>query len=135
MDNQLYGYEYKYLVNMQKEIEKKIIYKIIQDIKENNGLIKYLIQKDLKYKYRYIYIDSDKIINLIQNKFPTLIIRENDDRKLYYAIHGTDKNLRNQELIKLLIENNFINDDYKIINIPEYLETYDEVIKYYHLFK
>jgi hypothetical protein len=135
MDNQLYGYEYKYLVNMQKEIEQRIESKIMKDIKENNGLINYLIQKDLRYKYRYIYIDSNKIIELIQNKFPTLIVREMDERKVYYAIYGTDKNLRNQELIKLLIENNFINDDYKIIRIPEYLETYDEVIKYYHLFK
>jgi hypothetical protein len=134
MDNNIYGYEYHQLRKMQAQIKQSLIEKVKGDINERNGLIRYLLQNQNQYRYRYIYIDDYKLVKLIEDRFPKLITQDNDERRYYYVISANDRNLRNQELIKILIENGYKFDDYRVVSIPEYLETYDEVMEYYKLF-
>jgi hypothetical protein len=136
MDNKIYGYKYTYLKQLENQIKNEIENQIKNDINNENCLINYILQDQNKYRYRNIYIDDINLVHIILSKFPLIIKNEYDEKKIYYVIYATYENLRNQELINIFIDYKYtFNNDFKIVKIPEYLETYDEIIKYNNLYK
>jgi hypothetical protein len=127
----LSNYSFNNLKTLKNYIDKYIEYKIYNDIINNNDLELCIIPN---IKYGNIYIDDKNLQIKICKLFPKILKSEFDERRYVY-IDGIIENIKNQELINLILLNNYINDDFIICLIPTYLNNYDDIYKYHHLYK
>jgi hypothetical protein len=124
-------YDFVDLKGLRDSIDKYIEYKIVKDIKNNNELEWCIVPL---INYSTIYLTEPQLITALYNKFPKLIKSDYDERRHIY-IEGNIVNMKNQELAELLLANDYKDNDILICQIPKYLNTYDDVIKYRHLYK
>jgi hypothetical protein len=124
-------YSYNDMKELRLSIDKYIEYKINKDIQENNELELCIVPL---INYGNIYLNESNLIIKLYNKFPKLIISECDDRRYIY-IQCNIANMKNQELAEMLLANDYHDNDILICQIPKYLNTYEDIIKYRHLYK
>jgi len=116
------------LIEIKNEIKSIIKQKILYDVANNNNCIKCLFP--LNKNYRNIYLNKNQA-EKIKKIFPNLLHTIIDDRTRWYIL-GSFENITNIKLIELLSDEYL--DDYKIITIPNYIDSYQQLLKYYELF-
>jgi hypothetical protein len=124
-------YSYNDMKELRSSIDKYIEYKIQKDIVENNEVELCIVPL---INGGNIYLNDRNLITALYNKFPKLIRNEFDDRRYIY-IEGSVSNMKNQELAEMLLANDYNDDDIIICQIPKYLNTYEDIVKYRHLYR
>lgn len=124
-------YNFEDLKTLKVSIDKYMEYKVKKDIENDNELELCIVPL---INYGNIYVSELLLIEKLYNKFPSLMNSEYDERKKYIYIQGNITNIKNQKLIEILIENKYKDDDILICRVPKYLNKYEDIIKYRHIF-